>query len=116
LKLVSSLLKRHISLIFWLCTTHIALNKHLHHLKKIASPLCPYCKKKIETVEHYLTSCPQYAHECHILRNALGRSAGSVSFLLTQPKAINPLIIFVNSTSRLKETFGNVHPKSDKTA
>ncbi|KIK79093.1 hypothetical protein PAXRUDRAFT_162215, partial [Paxillus rubicundulus Ve08.2h10] len=115
LKLVSSLPKWHISLIFWLCTTHITLNKHLHCIKKIALPLCPYCEK-IEMVEHYLTSCPQYACERHVLRNTLGRSAGSVSFLLTQPKAINPLIIFVNSTGHLKETFGNVHPKSDETA
>ncbi|KIK92607.1 hypothetical protein PAXRUDRAFT_49671, partial [Paxillus rubicundulus Ve08.2h10] len=110
LKLVSSLPKCHISLIIWLCTTHIALNKHLHHIKKSDSPLCPYCNK-IETVEHYLTSCPQYTHEPHILSNMLRRRAGSVSFLLTQPKAIKSLIIFVNSSGRLKETFGNVYPK-----
>ncbi|KIJ04937.1 hypothetical protein PAXINDRAFT_94100, partial [Paxillus involutus ATCC 200175] len=113
LKLVSPLPKRHISLILWLRTAHIALNKHLHRIKKVASPLCPYCEN-IETVEHYLTSCPQFIRERHVLSNALGRSAGSVSLLLAQPKAVNPLVSFVNSTGRLKETFGNVHPKSDE--
>ncbi|KIK79219.1 hypothetical protein PAXRUDRAFT_51835, partial [Paxillus rubicundulus Ve08.2h10] len=81
LKLVSSLPKQHISLILWLCTTHITLNKHLHHIKKIASPLCPNCNK-IETVEHFLTSCPQYTCECHTLSNILSRNASSVPFLL----------------------------------
>ncbi|KIJ16394.1 hypothetical protein PAXINDRAFT_132324, partial [Paxillus involutus ATCC 200175] len=111
LKLVSSLPKRHISLILWLRTAHIALNKYLHRIKKIASPLCPYCDK-VETVEHYLTTCPQYARERHVLNTTLGRNAGSVPFLLTQPKAVIPLIIFVNSSGRLQETFGNVHPKT----
>ncbi|KIK76355.1 hypothetical protein PAXRUDRAFT_114618, partial [Paxillus rubicundulus Ve08.2h10] len=73
--------KCHISLIIWLHTTQIALNKHLHCIKKSDLPLCPFCDK-IETVEHYLTSCPQYTHECHVLSIALGRRAGSVPFLL----------------------------------
>ncbi|KAF8835396.1 hypothetical protein BDN67DRAFT_913082, partial [Paxillus ammoniavirescens] len=68
--------------ILWLRTAHIALNKHLHHIKKSTSPLCPYCTK-IKTVDHFLTACPQYARECHVLSNTLGRSAGSVPFLLT---------------------------------
>ncbi|KIK75336.1 hypothetical protein PAXRUDRAFT_44459, partial [Paxillus rubicundulus Ve08.2h10] len=104
LKLVSSLPQCHISLIVWLCTAHIALNKHLHHIKKSSSPLCPYCNK-IETVEHYLTICPQYIREHHILSITLRRSASSVPFLLTQPKAINPLIAYVNSSGHMKETF-----------
>ncbi|KAF8835922.1 hypothetical protein BDN67DRAFT_912126, partial [Paxillus ammoniavirescens] len=94
-------------------TTHIALNKHLHHIKKSASPLCPYCDK-IEVVEHYLTICPQYICEHHILSIVLRRSMSSVTFLLTQPKAINPLIAYINSSGHMKETFGNVHPKPVK--
>ncbi|KIK91872.1 hypothetical protein PAXRUDRAFT_108952, partial [Paxillus rubicundulus Ve08.2h10] len=106
LKLASSLPQCHISLIVWLCTAHIALNKHLHCIKKSASPLCPSCDK-IETVEHYLTICPQYIHEHHVLSITLRRSVSSVPFLLTQPKEINLLIAYINSSGCMKETFGH---------
>ncbi|KIK96854.1 hypothetical protein PAXRUDRAFT_137515 [Paxillus rubicundulus Ve08.2h10] len=113
LKLASSLPKHHISLIVWLRTAHIAFNKHLHHIKKSASPLFPYCDK-IEMVEHYLTICPQYICKHHILSITLGRSMSSVPFLFRQPKAINLLIAYINSSGRMKETFSNVHPKPVK--
>ncbi|KIK78241.1 hypothetical protein PAXRUDRAFT_54516, partial [Paxillus rubicundulus Ve08.2h10] len=109
LKLVTSLPKWHISLILWLQTTHVALNKHLHRLKKVTSPLCPYCDK-VETVVHFLTTCPQYNREHHVLGMMLGRSAHSDTDLLTQPKAIAPLINYISSTGCLKDTFGNVSP------
>ncbi|KIJ05500.1 hypothetical protein PAXINDRAFT_21253 [Paxillus involutus ATCC 200175] len=47
-----------------------------------------------------------FIRERHVLSNALGRSAGSVSLLLAQSKAVNLRlrIIFVNSTGRLKHS------------
>ncbi|KIK79457.1 hypothetical protein PAXRUDRAFT_82295, partial [Paxillus rubicundulus Ve08.2h10] len=109
-KLVSHLPKCHIIPIIWLLTTHIALNKHLHCIKKAESPFCPYCDGRTETVEHYLISCPQYLHEWHILHNSLGRNVGNLPYLISQPKAIMLLIIFVNSTGQLKEASSNIPP------
>ncbi|KIJ63740.1 hypothetical protein HYDPIDRAFT_58177, partial [Hydnomerulius pinastri MD-312] len=74
---------------------------HLHRVKKAESPDCPYCGNNPETVEHFLLVCPQYVRERQMLRNALGRNANSMLFLLTQPTAVGPLIRYVNSTGRL---------------
>jgi hypothetical protein len=71
--LVQHLLKCHISLMLWLHTHHIALNQHLHCMGKSASPNCLHCENVLETVQHYLLSCPQYAREWHILTSALKR-------------------------------------------
>ncbi|KAJ8589215.1 hypothetical protein M405DRAFT_217379 [Rhizopogon salebrosus TDB-379] len=58
--------------------------------------------------------CPQYARERHILTNTLKRSASSIPFLLSNAKATAPLIRYVNSTGRLKPTFGEVPPPTHK--
>ncbi|OAX32249.1 hypothetical protein K503DRAFT_672141, partial [Rhizopogon vinicolor AM-OR11-026] len=55
-----------------------------------------------------LFDCPQYAHERHILSNTLRRQATSISYLLTSDKATKLLMRFINSTGRLKPTFGEI--------
>ncbi|KAJ8580745.1 hypothetical protein M405DRAFT_833786, partial [Rhizopogon salebrosus TDB-379] len=54
--------------------------------------------------------------ERHILSNTLKRNATSIPFLLSNVKATGPLIRYVNSTGRLKPTFGEVPPptRNDK--
>ncbi|KIK35074.1 hypothetical protein CY34DRAFT_96741 [Suillus luteus UH-Slu-Lm8-n1] len=40
--------------------THIPLNKHLHRIARVPSPMCPACEEKEESVHHFLLSCPAY--------------------------------------------------------
>ncbi|KAF8994478.1 hypothetical protein BDQ17DRAFT_1181584, partial [Cyathus striatus] len=47
------------SLITQLVTGHIALNKHLHRIGKVPSPMCGKCfTNSPETVDHFLLRCP----------------------------------------------------------
>lgn len=104
--------KHHISLMLWLRTRHISLNQHLHRIGKSLSPNCPHCVDIPETVQHFLLSCPHYTRERHTLTSTLRRQASSITYLLTNAKATAHLIHFVNSTGRLKSTFGDVPPSS----
>jgi hypothetical protein len=116
ISLTQHLPKRHISLMLWLRTRHISLNQHLHRIGKSPSPDCPHCASTPETTQHFLLLCPQYARERHILSNTLKCNATSIPFLLSNVKATSPLIRYVNSTGRLKPTFGEVPPptRNDK--
>ncbi|OAX34193.1 hypothetical protein K503DRAFT_659786, partial [Rhizopogon vinicolor AM-OR11-026] len=57
MSLVQHLPKRHISLMLWLRTRHISLNRHLHRIGKSPTPDCPHCEGSIETVQHFLLIC-----------------------------------------------------------
>jgi len=50
--------------------------------------------------------CPFYARERHKLQRKLCRNAGSLSFLLSSPDAVLPLLKFVHATGRFKSFFG----------
>jgi ribonuclease HI len=108
IKLVAMLPRRQTSVYTQLRTRHIPLNQHLHRIGKSPSPHCPICPGRNETIDHYLFDCPQYVRERHILSNALRRKANSLTYILTSEKAIDPLIRFINSTGRLKPTFGEI--------
>lgn len=60
----------------------------------------------VETVKHYLMDCLFYARERHELQRKLRRNAGSLSFLLSSPDAVFPLLKFVHATGRFKSFFG----------
>jgi len=107
-KLTTTFPKRLTSLYMFLRTGHAPLNKHLHRIGKIESPHCPHCRRTEETVHHYLLSCPFYQRERHVLVNALGRKASSISYLLTDPNATPHLVQYVNASGRLKTTLGEV--------
>ncbi|OAX35582.1 hypothetical protein K503DRAFT_696727 [Rhizopogon vinicolor AM-OR11-026] len=106
-KLTATFPKRLTSLYMSLRMGHAPLNKHLHRIGKIESPHCPHCQRIEETVHHFLISCPFYQCERHILVNALGRKAFSISYLLTDPNATH-LVRYINASGRLKTTFGEV--------
>lgn len=114
ISLAQHLPKRHVSMLIWLRTRHISLNQHLFRIGKSPTPNCPHCENTEETVLHYILSCPHYARARHILTSTLRRSASSLSFLLSNQKASAPLIRYINSTGRLKATFGDVPPPSRK--
>jgi hypothetical protein len=59
----------------------------------------------METVKHYLLDCPFYHKERHTLQSKLRCNAHSLSFLLSSPVTIKPLLKFVHSTGRFKAFF-----------
>lgn len=108
IKLVADLPKRLISLYMYFRTRHIALNSHLHRINCSATPNCPICPHTEESIHHFLFDCPQYDRERFILHQKLGRKSTSLPFLLTDPTAMEHFLRYVNSTGRLKPTFGDV--------
>ena len=60
----------------------------------------------METVKHYLLDYPHYRNEWHILQRKLCRNAGSLSFLLSSPVAVMPLLKFIHATGCFKTHFG----------
>jgi len=64
IQLTKGLDRRQASLLFQLCTGHIALNHHLFCIHKSETPACPHCRGiTVETVKHFLLDCPQYIQE-----------------------------------------------------
>ncbi|KAG2051098.1 hypothetical protein BDR06DRAFT_959268 [Suillus hirtellus] len=89
-------------------TGHAPLNKHLHRIGKAERPSCPHCRDTEESVFHFLTTCPQYQRERHLMTCALGRNATSLPFLLSDPAATPHLVRYINATGRMRTTFGEV--------
>jgi hypothetical protein len=59
------------SLISQLHISHVPLNSCLYRFKCVDSPRCPAFGESTETVEHFLISCPTYAHECWALEKTI---------------------------------------------
>ena len=107
LRLISDLDRRQASILFQLRTGHIGLNQHLFRIRKSDTPVCPNCQSiTVESVKHFLLDCPYYQCERHALRTKLRRNADSLSFLLSSPVAIKPVLKFVHATGRFKSHFG----------
>lgn len=107
-KLTASFPKRLTGLYMALRTGHAPLNKHLHRLSKVENPSCPHCPGTDESVHHFLTLCPHHQRARHQMIQALGRNATSIPFLLSNADATPHLVRFINTTGRLKATFGEV--------
>jgi ribonuclease HI len=107
LRLIKDLDCRQASLLFQLRSGHIALNHHLFRTHRSETPSCPHCQGiTVETVKHFLLDCPQYAQQRHELLVKLRRNADSLSFLLSSPVAVRPLLKYVHATGRFKPFFG----------
>ena len=107
LHLIAGLDQRQASLLFQLCSGHIGLNQHLFHIHKPDTPICPNCQSiTIKSVKHFLIDCPFYCHGRHMLNTKLRHNAGSISFLLSSPVAVLPVLKFVHATGRFKAHFG----------
>jgi hypothetical protein len=103
LHLVNSLDRRQSAIIAQLRTGHVPLNHHLFRIRCSETPSCPHCQGiMVETVHHYMFSCPQYQRERRALQRKLKRKAGSLSYLLTSPVATAPLLKYVHATKRFK--------------
>lgn len=94
----------HTSILVQLCTGHAPLNKHLHRIGCANSPTFPACEGGVESVLHFLVTCP--AHEPHRrnLHRALKHHSHSLNVLLNNPEAFWPLFHFINKTGRFRDT------------
>lgn len=111
LKLTRDLRRGQASLLTQLRTGHIGLNQHLFRIKRSDTPSCPHCRGITpETVRHFIFDCPHYRRARHDLQRTLRRKAGHLSYLLSHPDAIIPLLKYVHATGRLKQTFGDIYP------
>ena len=105
--LIADLDRRQASIIFQLRMGHIGLNHHLFRIRKSDTLVCPNCQSiTVETVKHFLLDCPFYQHERHALRTKLRCNSDSLSFLLSSPVAIKPVLKFVHATGCFKSHFG----------
>ena len=98
----------HASLLMQLRAGHAPLNKHLHHIGCIDSPICPACEEAQETVLHLLISCPAYKQHCQILRYSLKCDGLDLHNLLSKQTSLKPLFKFLASTHHFKDTYGNI--------
>jgi len=109
LKLTADLPKRQTSTLVLLITCHLPLNAYLFRFKRAEEPYCENCDDVMEeTIHHYLFDCPAWGKARNTLVRKVGRDAESLAFLLTNPKATQPLLCYVNETGRFKDTFGDI--------
>ncbi|KAJ7274721.1 hypothetical protein C8J57DRAFT_1505481 [Mycena rebaudengoi] len=95
-----NLSRRNSSLIMQLRTRMVGLNSWLHKIRRTDSPLCPTCHR-CEDVPHFIFFCTRFSHHRFLLRNALGRKATSLGYLLTDETGIRHLLRYVHATNRL---------------
>lgn len=104
------------SILVQLRTGHIGLNQHLHRINKAESPRCEECGERDETVEHFLVYCSGYKRARRNLRQALGRRAQEVKYLLSNPKAYKALFRYITETYRFKTSYGELELPENWTA
>ena len=96
-------------IILQLCTGHIGLNKHLHHIKCTNSPACHSCNTTpYKTIQHFLFECNNYRHKHFKLQRKLGHNVSKLPYLLTNSAAIKQTLKYVHITCRFNQTFGSL--------
>jgi len=85
---------------------HAPTNQYLKRIGRVDSARCPACSEEVETVEHFLLRCENYAHE----RWALTQHASKLhklmmmQMVLGHPKMAIKLTNYIKATSRFKDT------------
>ena len=108
--LINSLPRRHASVLCQLRTGHVPLNHHLARIGKVDSPACPNCGANAETARHLILVCPAFLQARRVLERKVGRRRMKMEHLLTSAKSLPHLFHFLNSTERLRQTFGSLAP------
>jgi hypothetical protein len=113
--LITKLYHRQSAIIAQLQTGHIPLNQHLFHICCSETPSCPHCGGiTVESIHHYLFICPHYQNERHTLHHKLKRKAASLSYLLSNPAATEPLLKFIHAMKRFKTPESPVSARSKR--
>ena len=84
---------------------HAPLNQYLKRIGKVDSAQCPACGENEETIEHYLLTCPNYAHERWALTQKAKklRKQLTLETLLGDKNMIAPLANFIEATHRFSK-------------
>jgi hypothetical protein len=109
LKLTTNLPRKHSLLLFQLCSQHVPLARHLHHLKKSLSPNCPCCEMADETVAHYLFFCPTHDDARRTMYSESAKNQYS-KHLLNDRAHLPALFTYVQRTRRFHSVFGDFTP------
>lgn len=107
-KMQVDLTKGQAAIYIQLCTGHAPLNEHLYRLKAINSPVCTGCNRAHGSVKHYLMNCPRTVRLWAKITEALEREAWSIKTLLSHPKALKPLTVFIGISGRFGNTYGTM--------
>lgn len=113
-KLVRRLTRPQASIIAQLRMGHAPLNKHLHRIKSVGSPICSACEMGDETVMHYLIQCPAHEWQRRPMITEFGIDAKSISFILSDQKALKYTLRYIHDTGRFKTAFGPLAPPQKK--
>lgn len=105
---ISTMSKNRAGLITQLRTGHVGLNKHLHRMGRANSPDCPHCPGVPETVLHFVIQCPKYREHRREMRCLDPRTARNLATFVGRTKYFPMLLRYIDSTERLKDTFGRV--------
>jgi hypothetical protein len=95
--------RRMASTIFQLRVGHVPLNSYLHRFGKVDSAQCPACGEGRETADHFILRCPGYAHERWALLKHFRDGTPKLADVLSNPKAVIPLINYIEATRRFEQ-------------
>jgi len=90
------------SMIYQLRCRHVPLNGYLSRFCKVDSDRCPACGACMETVEHFMLQCPNYAHERWPLRCRLNSTLLHITELLSDKRNILQVINYIHATERFQ--------------
>ena len=107
-KLAERLPRRQASILIQLRTEHVPLQKYLHRIKKVDSPMCEQCGATPETVYHFLRECPAYEEQRRRLDGNAGATATQLRTLLNTPRAMTHLFQYIHDTGQFHTTYGDL--------
>lgn len=105
---LSSLPRKHTSLITQLITGHIPLAVFLHKIGAEDSPTCPCCHESPETIAHFVIHCPVHRLARAAMFAGLHPASCNLTTLLSSPKNHPRLLTFIARTDRLRSVYGRI--------
>ena len=108
LTLIAALPRKAASILTQLRIGHAPLAKHLHHIGKADSPICPACLQHDKTIKHLMLHCPAHHAARQVLYNKMGGRDINITKLLMTLKTLQALFCFIAATDRFHSTFGDI--------
>ena len=108
LKLIAKLPRKHAAILFQLRTGHTPLAKHLFHLGKADTPICPSCRMHDNTVDHFLLFCPAHDNVRRLMLHEGGLDTQHKARLLSQSALLPHLFCYIARSGRLQAVYGDL--------
>ena len=100
LKLIDNMPRKQASLLTQLHTGHVPLAKHLHHINRNDSPLCPLCHSSSESVMHFILHCPTHCNARQKLQQDTGGRTIDINKLFSAKEQLPTLFTYITETKR----------------